>query len=304
MILNKNNIKVTLLAIIIAVAFSACKKFKGDVTVPSYIHIESISVEPQDHSAPSHEEGFYTSKIDACQVIALFEGEQAETTLGAFQLPCTIPVLHYGKAKYIRILPVVKQNGSTSTRIYYPFFQRITLNDITLAPDSTVDLGNLKTNYYTREDMTVVCEDYFEPTTFSSHFDSTVVWVNDDPENACTGTGYGLVTIPDTANTIEFAINDKIDLKASYLYLEMDYITDLELYVNMLGHIVTSTGTSTVKSVICLHPNNKWNKIYINLGRTWSQFNYNTPIQIYFQVANPKKVGGHVKLDNVKILAA
>jgi hypothetical protein len=52
-----------------------------------------------------------------------------------------------------------------------------------------------------------------------------------------------------------------------------------------------------------LLPNNRWQKIYINLGRTWGQYNYNTPIRLFFQAANPNKTGGKVKIDNVKIVA-
>jgi hypothetical protein len=87
------------------------------------------------------------------------------------------------------------------------------------------------------------------------------------------------------------------------LYLEMDYQTDLDLYVNMLGFAYSSSGSASSKPIMTLLPNNRWQKIYINLGRTWGQYHYNTPIRLFFQAANPNKTGGKVKIDNVKIVA-
>lgn len=298
----KNIIRQLLAVAIIAMAFGSCKKFQGEYTVPSYIHIDKVDVVPQAQNAPSPEAGFYTSAIDCVQIICYFEGDQSETNLGAYQLPCTVPVLHQGRAKYVHVVPVVKQNGMSETRIAYPFLKRIELSNIDFVADSTVDLGTLQCNYYTRAELNVLTEDYFEPTTFSTHFDSVVQWVANDPENACTGQGYGLITIPDTVMSVNFAIKDEFDIPNSYLYLEMDYQTDVELYVHMLGFERTTNTNATSKSVMCMVPKDKWNKIYINLSRTWSQFYYHTPIRIYFQAANPEKKTAHVKIDNVKIL--
>lgn len=302
---KKRNTGVALLALaFIALLFNSCKKFEGDITVPAYIHIDAIEVTPQEQNAPSSEPGFYTSKIDAVQLIAYFEGDEVETTIGVFQLPCTAPVLRYGKMKYLHVIPVIKQNGSSATRISYPFYQTIKLDTVVLYPDSILNLGTFQTHYFTRQHINFLTEDYFEPTAFASHFDSTVVWVGNDPENACTGQGYGLVHIPDTVKSVNFAITDEFNIPNNYLYLEMEYITDVELYIHMIGHEVSASGNTSIKSVMCLNPNTKWNKIYINLGRTWSQFNYTNPFRIYFQAVNPDGKEHNVKIDNVKILTA
>lgn len=299
--LTKYTMRIFLAIALMAFSFSACKKFQGDVTVPAYIHIDSIKVTPQEHNAPSSEPGFYTSKIDAVQLIGYFEGDNAETNIGVFQLPCTAPVLRHGKMKYLHVIPAIKQNGSSATRIYYPFYQTINIDTAVLYADSVLNFGNLETHYYTRQNINVLTEDYFEPTIFSSHFDSTVVWVS-DPENACTGQGYGLIHIPDTVKNVNFEFIDEFNIPNNYLYLEMDYITDVELYINMIGHEVSSSGNTSIKSIMCLNPNKQWNKIYINLGRTWSQFYYTTPFKIYFQAVNTEGKEANVKIDNVKIL--
>lgn len=302
MIISKNSIKFLLTTVLTILAFSSCKKFQGDYTIPAYIHIDKVEVTPQSQNAPSMEEGFYTSAIDCVQIICYFEGDDAETNLGAYQLPCTVPVLHHGHAKYVHVIPVVKQNGMSETRIAYPFLQKIVLDTINLVADSILNLGTLECHYFTRDDIRVLTEDYFEPTTFSSHFDSNVVWIGNDPDNACSGQGYGLITVPDTLSALNFSINDEFNIPNSYVYMEMDYKTDVELFVHMLGFQYGAGSDIVSKPVMCIKPSSQWKKIYINLSRTWSQFNYNNPFRIYFQAANPEHKDAHLMIDNIKIL--
>ena len=308
----KNIVYLALAGLLLTVTTVSCNKFKGDVEVPAYLHLDRVDIVPQAQNAPSVEAGFYTHIIDAVQLVCWFEGDGAETNLGVFQLPFTVPVLRHGVAKYLRVVPVVKQNGIAGSRIAYPYYQTIELNDIKLAADSVTQLGRfdssknqwyLQGNYYTRDRIEILCEDYFEPTSFTTNFDTSVTWVRNDPENACTGQGYALFAPPDSVTVATFSINPTFSPAPSkILYLEMDYKTDLDLYIQMLGHTLSSSSSASSKSIMTLYPNSQWQKIYINLGRTWSQFNYNTPISIFFQTANPDHKEGKVMLDNVKII--
>lgn len=302
----KNSFRVLLPALAMTLMLSGCKRFQGDVTVPAFIHIDAIDVVRQNQNAPSGEDGFYTSEIDAVELVCYFEGDEAETPLGAYQLPCTVPVLHHGEMKYLRINAAVKQNGISGTRIAYPFYQTITLEHVPLAAEDTTWLGTLHANYYEKGNrLQVLAQCFFEPTSFSLCTDSNVIWVADDPQNACTGQGYGRVVVPDSVGVLNFGFNDSTEFDpgdSRILYLEMDYKTDMDLYVQMLGFATTVGGTVTSKSVMCLYPCDEWRKIYINLGRTWSQFNWRTPIKVYFQAANTNGAGGEICLDNVKVL--
>ena len=295
--------------------FSSCKQFQGDVTVPAFIHIGSIDVVRQAHNAPSNEDGFYTSAIDAVELICYFEGDAAETRLGAFELPCTVPVLRHGKMKYLTINPAVKQGGVSGTRITYPFYQPIQLEDVPLTALDTTCLGTydeasgrylLHTHYYPKGNrLKVLAECYFEPTSFSTCFDSNMTWVMGDPAGACTGQGYGKVHIADSVSIFTFGFNDSTEFDPAdsrILYMEIEYKTDLPLYVHMLGFSTTEGSTVTSKSVMCINPKDHWNKLYINLGRTWSQFNYRVPIKVYFQVVNDQGAEGDILIDNIKVL--
>lgn len=304
-----------LLAIgLIALSINSCKKFSGDVRVPAYLQLDGIDIVQQMYNAPSNDPGFYSSLVDAVQLIYLFDGDEAETVAGVFQLPCTVPVLRSGTMKYLRVVPVVKQDGIAGTRIAYPFYKPVELNGVHIAADSITHLGSLDTarggwylqaHYYPKGDnaITVWAEDYFEPINLTTHFDSTLTIVKNDTAGACTGQGYGQLLIPDTCTTASLYMETRIaPSSGDYLYLEMDYKTDFELYINLLGYSSVG-GTLSTKSVMCLVPNTKWQKIYINLGRTWRQFNYNTPLYLYMQAANPDGKSGRVLLDNVKVIS-
>ena len=84
--------------------------------------------------------------------------------------------------------------------------------------------------------------------------------------------------------------------------MELEYKTDLPLYVHMLGYSTTEGSTITSKSVMCINPKDRWNKLYINLGRTWSQFLYRSPIAIYFQAVNEQGVEGDIYIDHIKVI--
>lgn len=308
--LNKRTIGAALMLPIL-LSVSSCKKFSGDVTVPAWLHIDGIDIVAQRENAPSVEEGFYSSLVDAVQLVAYFEGDDAETNLGTFQMPCTVPVLRHGKVKYLDVVPCVKQNGVASTRIEYPYFQRQRLEGLRLAADSVTHLGDLDTasgkyvlhtHYYPLPRLAILAEDYFEPTAFDTHFDSTLTWVKNDPANACTGQGYGKVHVDKTQSTVRFYIDEEFNVdKTKYLYLEMNYRTDLLFEVNLTGFVTTSTNASTM-SVMRLYPNSGWQKIYINLGKAWSQFNYNNPISVSFAALNTDGTGGDILIDNIKIV--
>ena len=225
---------------------------------------------------------------------------------------CRLFASHDSTLKYLRVYPVIKQSGQAAFRVYYTFYQPTTLYNITLSPDSVTNLGTLNpdsqkwtlnANYQTRDMMDVLSEDYFEPTTFSTNFDTVLTWVKNDPENACTGQGYAMLHVADSESTKTFTCTKELSPETrNTFYLEIDYKSDLELWVQLLGFEYLGT-TAVVKSVMTLYPTDEWHKVYINLGKTWSWFNYNVPLTLFFQASNPQGVEGNVYIDNVKVIS-
>lgn len=315
-----DTLKRTILLAAALLLVTGCKKHNYS-DIPAYLHLDKMDV--VDKSGSGAPAGFFTSEIDAVQLIAYWEGDEAETILGTFQLPCTIPVMRNETITRLDVVPVIKQNGIAATRIEYPYFKYVYLTDVPLAADSTTNLGTqdstgiwvLSTEYKPWRQwsasntgssdtlITVMAEEYFEKIQYSILFTSPMDRIVDNAD-VRTGTGSGMVHVTRDKDAIDFEIDKTIEVNdpTKNLYLEMDYRTDVKLSVGMRSSY-RAGGTEDTQSAITLYETNgKWRKIYINLGRLWSQFNYNSTFHVVFSALNSDGVDGYVYLDNVKLL--
>lgn len=288
---------------------AGCDRFEGDVTVPSYISIQSITLQPLEGTSQpfpnefgANSDGFHSSLVDAVQVEYYVKGDTAWTNLGVYQLPCKIPVLRTGNIDTLVVTPVVKQNGVSGTRISYPFYQTIGFGNVNLVVDSVLDFGHLKTSY--SRSTHIVWEEYFEPYQFSISMDTDIVCLHDCADSICSGYGSGLLmvtpnmTSPSFWSDSVFTVNDP----GAYLYLEFDYWTDFDLSVGLLSQR-TSGSTVTHGAAEVLYANKGWQKIYVNLGRLWgTSFGHYPHFRVIFTALNDQKKSGKVLIDNVKLI--
>ncbi|UPT65780.1 MAG: hypothetical protein M0D57_14835 [Sphingobacteriales bacterium JAD_PAG50586_3] len=90
--------------------FSACKKEVPNGGIPAYIQIDTIKV------TTNANQGSASHKVTDAWIFVDSE------PLGAFQLPCKIPVLKEGNHT-ILVRGGIKMNGISATRVPYPFYQ-------------------------------------------------------------------------------------------------------------------------------------------------------------------------------------
>ena len=312
---KRTPIKALLLALasVAAVLSCSCKRFEGDITTPAWLQLDSADVVRAASGENERRTGWYTSDIDAVTLTALFEGDNAETLLGTFQLPCRIPVLREGKARYITIDPVVKQNGISATRILYPFLQSDTCLNLTFAPGETTFLGtvgadgihsSIDFSYYGSNLVKEEFFENFEPLASSLHFtEGKVEWVTNDAEGARSGNGYGRISTSSDGDGTYFEITDSIVVSdpSKYIYLELDYKTDVEMRIGMRSPIVNG-GNDYTYYALNLYPTSQWTKIYINLGRLWAQMNHYPKFHVVFHTLNTQQKEGETRIDNLKII--
>lgn len=299
--------------LIASLAMHGCKKFQGDVSTPAFIHIDAVNVTSSGQGENERIEGWYSSDIDAVQIIALFPGESSLSVLGTFQLPCHVPVLFDGKAKYIEIVPVVKQNGIAATRIEYPFLQHIVLNDVDLKSGQVTYLGTadpasglhcLEAHYYSPDYIKQEFFENFEALHTEIHFThDKVQWIKDDPDGARSGSSYGLIHTPADQDGIYFEITDSISVPdpGRIVYLEMDYRTDVEFRIGLRSPITSGSADHTLYA-LSLYPQKEWTKIYVNLSKLWGQMNHYSPFHVVFLTTNTGHIDGQTRIDNVKII--
>lgn len=275
-----------------------------EFVAPSFLHVESIGLVPPEQNAITLEPGFYTSDIVAAYVAAHYPGASAVDTLGLFELPFTIPVLHSGEVDYIDIYPAVQQSGSSNALPFYTFYNRIHISDTTLTSGDTLDLGALTTTYnITRSD--VLMYEMFEPTEGSLLFDSVMQWRPQSPDEACTGLGYGYVTVPDSVYALDFSIDRDFQVvdATKLIYLELDSRCDPNLEYRVYMESSRIRGANTERAdVMAIRGSEDWVHLYVNLGRTWAYFNYNPDFRISFTAIKTGQTGGEVRMDNVRLL--
>lgn len=291
------------LGLLLTLMAVACNRFEGDQEIPSYLTIDAIEVVNDPSASLSYYKGFFTSEVDAAQVVAYFEGDAAETNLGTFQLPCKIPVLRKGVAKYVQVMPVVKQNGISGTRIYYPFYTIAKKENVQFAIDSVTSLGTLQVKYQPL--TTVKWKEFFEPQSFSFLLDpDSLVTIVSDLDTVCSDYGCAAIRVPADKKSISFWIDQPFLLESPSLiaYLELDYKSDVPFSVGF-NNPMTAGGSNVIQSMEVLYPTDGWQKMYINLGRLWSWYHYYPSIRLYFTVLNEAGKSGNVYLDNMKVVA-
>lgn len=298
---------------IMLIATVSCSKFDGDVTVPAFLHLDRIDVVAAASGESERTNGWYTSDIDAVQIVAYFDGDNSETNLGVFQLPCTIPVLRNETARYINVIPIVKQNGIAATRILYPFLKDTLFRDVALVSGDTTHLGQfdplsqqyfVEVNYHPNSIVHQEFFENFEPLATNIHFTQNAVeWVTNDAEGARTGNGYARIHTAKGSNNTYFEITDsiKVDDPSKYLYLEIDYRSDMEFRIGLRSPIYNG-GNDQSYYAITLYPQQEWKKLYINLGRLWGQMNHYHTFHVIFNTLNSDDIDGYTYLDNVKIV--
>ena len=287
--------------LLLAALLAACSH-NDDFTPPAFLHLDAITTAVPSTGALSADPGFYRSDIVAAYVVAHYPGASKVDTIGLFRLPFTTPVLHSGPVDYLAIYPAVEQSGISGALPFYTFYNAIRHTGLTLTAGDTLDLDTDTTTYNPLTDTPLLFEP-FEVPADHIRLNSPVEWVKNDPDNACTGNGYGLLRVPSATSVLSFTTEDRFVVTdpSKILYLELDIKSDLPLQVQMISAYSDGTADNTLP-VMVINPIDHWQHLYINLGRTWSYFNHHSSFQLSFAAVNQDGTGGDIRIDNIKLL--
>lgn len=293
----------TLATILTITLLAACDN-SDDFTPPSFIHLDGITVAPSTESGIGHgDAGFYTSDIVAAYVVAHYPDEMKVDTIGLFRMPFTVPVLYSGTVDYLEFYPAVEMSGISLALPFYTYYNKIRISDTILRSGDTLDFGTLQTIYNPQTDIPMLYEP-FEPTEASVATDSVVEWVRHDRDGACVGEGYGRVTITTDKTSIPFAIDHTFRLfdhtKICYLELDIKTTNEVEVYMHAA---YDEGGAEQRQPVMRINTLDHWQHMYINLGRTWAEFNHATKFRLSFAALNADSQNGEVLIDNIKVLS-
>lgn len=282
--------------LIITLFLYSCELINPEEPVPSYIRIEKVDFYDSVSNNIAIPEAHHIT--DAWVYI---DG----TLSGIYELPATFPVIASG-SKRILVAPGILENGIADTRLIYPFYTLYTTDSV-LNPGKITELKPVIS--YNSARTTFVfqgagVEDFESGSIFDTTAASKVMLLrvnkSSDPL-VFEGDYSGYVVMNDSNNIFEAETSADYLLPGSgrEVYLEMNYRTDVELTVGILG----DNGENVIKAPkINLYPTSGWKKIYINFAPEISAIK-NARFKVYFRALHKSDLGeSKIYLDNVKLL--
>ena len=255
--------------------FVSCKK---ENLTPSYIKINDIELNSSS-----------TEKITDAWV---YIENQLQ---GVYELPAKFPVLETGN-KEIRIRAGIKNNGISSSRIFYPFYSSFLKNDLELIAGEEHSI-NPVVNYL--DNITFFNEDFQGvgleiDTTVNSNVDFEII--NDNSQK------YAFASLIDSNNIFEIATIEIFDIPkdGSPVFLELDYKSNTEFKT---GLYVQESGTVIDESILWIREKETWSKIYVNLTPVTSNYFDASSFKVYIKMErNFSDSENKIYFDNLKII--
>src|SRR5665213_2886410 len=262
-----------------------CSKFDPAEPIPSYIHIDKLTL-----TSIGPDQGSSTSDIKDAWIY------MDNNLVGAFQLPCTVPILADGTHHFI-VKGGVLMNGLVSTRAIYPFW-RGWESDLTLTRGKVTTIGTQTLNYFPGTDFVGGVMDFNLASALTNDQTSNAV-ITCDPSGAFEGAASGHIHIDLTTTPYALCYNTPQLLpNTSDVWVEFDYKSTTAFTV---GVIDDSIGVSS--PWLTIDPTPTWRTIYVRLtdvleGAADTQ---TVPYNVYFGMLLPDNASSaDLYLDNIK----
>lgn len=275
----------------VAVLFTACEKEIPNGGIPAYIQIDTIKV------TTNANQGSASHKITDAWIFVDSE------PLGAFQLPCKIPVLKEGN-HIIQVRGGIKMNGISATRVPYPFYQfyqvttKLTKDSITVIQPTVTYFQDIFFPYI--EDFTsggiTIMKDPVKS-------DTDIVRLTSGPD-LYQGPCGAIYMPPGKVDTVLYYMNSNVVLPGggNPVYLELDYKNN---HPFVMGIYVNNPTSVVQKQLFQFNETENWNKIYINLTEYISGENSAIDFKLFFgalKVGEDTTKDVKIFIDNIKLV--
>jgi hypothetical protein len=279
-----------LVLLILLFSLGGCELFDAQEQIPAYIRIERIDLIDN----PDVDEGTLSNRIvDAWIFID-------DKLIGAFELPCTVPVLLDGEHE-IAVYAGIYLNGVKTTRVYYPFYDPWK-EKITLSPDSITTLSP-KVSYSTS--IKLPLHETFElgGVLIEEGLKSLAKLEKTDLASEVFQGNYSGKIVLTSTDTIWEGVSIqpfKLPSAGGHVFVELDYKTDADILV---GLYAIKASTILQLEVAGILPRSDWSKIYINLTPTVFRHNDAIEFKLFFgSVKSSDATELKLLIDNVKLI--
>lgn len=280
-----------LISLLILIGITSCKKNNLEPGIPAFIQVDTITFQTM-----YVDQGTSFQKITDVWVFA------DDQTIGAFEMPCLVPILKNVPGK-LRLEAGIKLNGISSTRVPNPFFKPIIIEDFNYVPDSVV-IANFGTEYY--ETVVFAWKEDFEGVSISidttSKSTANIVLTEPGISETFEGNHSGKIILDSINNYYEGASFEAFNLPTdgSPVFLEMNYKCNNML---VIGIFAQDASQIIQDPVIYLNPRDDWNKIYINLTNKLKDYSNALDFKIFFgAIYDSPDDQTVILMDNIKLM--
>lgn len=279
------------MCLLLPILFSSCEKTNSDELIPSYIQIDTISLQANYSS-----QGTSSSKITDAWVYV------DDELIGAFELPAKFPVLKEGSHK-LTIRSGIKMNGIASTRIYYPMYASL-VQTVNLEKEKTTRFKQVSTTY---DDNTIFYwKEAFEDGGISlESTDSSYVDLSKTSDALKVFEGFysGIVNLDAEHDFFEVKTSEAYELAkgGTPVFLELNYKSNNSFIVGLLSNF---SGYTVQTSAMLIYPSEKWNKIYVNLTTIINENSLASNYNVYVGAVLDEDVEqAEILFDNFKLVS-
>lgn len=273
----------------------ACETLDPDEPGPIFLKINSINVETDLETQGTASHNIFDATV-------YHNGNIVATV----PIPARVPVLQ-DKTDEILIFPGVKQSGTSTNRIIYPFLDPDTL-DLEFIPGEVYEFDEITLKYKTSTKF-LMLED-FEGDVFGIQPTDDVAadFARTKNSDEVFEGKASLKTVLDAENFVmglqTFGEWRGTELRAgSPVYLELNYKNDLNLQVGY--KFASDDGFESYQPpFLYLTESDEWKKVYIDLTNEVSVLSDNATFKMYFSALFPQDSSGSatILIDNIKIL--
>jgi len=273
-----------------------CNLINPKEKIPTYLHIDSFQFNPTS-TLPG---ATLSHRVNSVFVF------YNNNTIGAFDLPCTIPIVTDKESGTgtIQIAPTIAINGLNDVMGVYPFYQydAFTFN---IQPGKIINRVP-QTSFYPNTKITNIAN--FENSSNSGFF----LWMGNvpivrvtDPSQVFEGIGSGCITISAVGDSSvdSSTLATQLTMTAGEpCYIEFNYKSDIPFTIGLqpIGSALGPLNPIFGQGMIA--PSSTWKKFYYNaqvLVNTYQATSYVFYIKATYSTANS---AGKVWFDNIQLV--
>ena len=286
-----------LLYIYFAILFASCDLINPEEEIPAFIRIDQIILDTRQPGDPGYtvNEGSSSSNISDAWI---FVNDNLD---GVYELPAQIPVV--GGMNTFRVSPGIKNNGVSSDRTIYPFFDDF-LIDLDLVPEETQMISPVI--QYFENSVVFWHEDFEDPGVKIENLnltDTTIQRIFNDPI-VFEGLGCGSIPLTETATFYKGQTIANLDIAPnSTLYMELDYLTNNSFQIGIRNDNIAIFEVPHVGLNPTFDENDElvWKKIYIKFDELLMGLGDQGDWEIFFE-AQKEVAQPQILIDNIKIV--